>query len=108
MGKRTNPRFPVRIPVFFSGDGINGEGTVIDLSRGGEKATITSNLRVQTGTYLTLGLSLPDQAPPVRVDLGAVRWSLGMEFGVELLFMGTAGADRLERYFTSLEPVPNY
>ncbi len=49
-----------------------GEGTVIDLSKHGWKATVTSTLSVQQGTYLKLRLSLPDQAPSMDVKLAAV------------------------------------
>ena len=70
-----------------AGQAPSVEGTVIDLSEGGWKATVSSPADVQTGMILTLYFSVPTHATPIRVDLATVRWSREGEFGVEFLFM---------------------
>ncbi len=90
MERRGYSRFRVQFQLSCSGDDIAGEGTVLDISKRGWKATVvTSTLRVQQGTYLKLRLSLPDQAPPMDVDSGAVRWAQGREFGLDFHIMGS-------------------
>jgi len=81
-----------------------GEGTVIDLSKRGWKATVViSSHSVRPGTYLKLRLYLHDQAPPVDVDSAAVRWAKGQEFGLEFLIMGSEQEERLRRFLSTLE-----
>ncbi len=107
--RRGYSRFRVQFPISFSGDDIAGEGTVIDISKGGWKATVvTSTLSVQQGTYLKLRLSLPDQAPPMDVKLAAVRWAKGREFGLEFLMIGSEEEERLHRFITALETRAGY
>ncbi|MDA2911706.1 PilZ domain-containing protein [Nitrospiraceae bacterium AH_259_D15_M11_P09] len=103
MERRGYPRFRVQFPISFSGDDLAGEGTVIDISKRGWKATVTRTLSVQQGTYLKLRLSLPDQAPPMDVDSAAVRWAKGREFGIEFLIMGSEEEERLRRFVSTLE-----
>ncbi len=102
--RRGYPRFRVQFPTCFSGDDIAGEGTVIDISKRGWKATVvTSSQSVRPGTYLKLRLSRPDQAPPMDVKRAAVRWAKGREFGLEFLMIGSEAEERLHRLVTSLE-----
>ncbi len=101
---RRHPRFLVKLPMTFSGERVSGEGVVINLSKGGWGATIEGNQAVPEGMYLVLHLFLPDERPPLKVDSAAVRWSIEKEFGVELLYMGTEEADRLDRFINSLAP----
>ncbi len=88
----------------FSGEGISGEGVVVNLSKGGWGATIEGNQAVPEGVYLVFHLFLPDDRPPLKVDSAAVRRSTGKEFGVEFLYMSTEEADRLDRFINSLPP----
>ncbi len=82
---------------------MSGEGTVTDLSKRGWKATVASTQTVRRGTYLALHLSLPDQAPPMKVSSAAVRWSREGEFGVEFLFMESGEEERLDQFLQTLE-----
>ena len=88
MERRENPRFPVQFIMSFSGGAIVGEGAVSDLSKGGSKVTVVDTDEVPPGSYLTLHLSLPDQAPTLVIDMAVVRWSQGKEFGVQFLSLG--------------------
>ncbi len=85
-----------------------GEGIVIDLSKRGWKATVViSSQSVRPGTYLKLRLSLPDQAPPMDVDLAVVRWAKGREFGLEFLMIGSEQEERLHRFVDTLRQEPS-
>ena len=107
--RRGYPRFRVQFPMSFSGDDIEGEGTVIDLSKRGWKATVViSSQSVRPGTYLKLRLYLPDQAAPIDVDWAAVRWAKGQEFGLEFLMMGSEAEERLRRFVTAFETGPSH
>ncbi len=109
MERRGYPRFRVQFPISFSGDDIAGEGTVLDISKRGWKATVvTSTLSLQRGTYLKLRLSLPDQAPPMDVDLAVVRWAKGREFGLEFRMIGSEQEERLHRFVSTLETQPGH
>ncbi len=81
---------------------------MIDISKRGWKATVTSTLSVQQGTYLKLRLSLPDQATPMDVDSAAVRWARGREFGLEFLVIGSEEEARLHRFISTLEGGPTH
>ncbi len=108
MERRGYPRFRVQFPVSFSGDDLAGEGTVLDLSKRGWKATVTSTRTVRPGTYLALRLSLPDQAPPMDVDSAAVRWARGREFWLEFLMIRSEDEERLRRFVSTLEAGPSH
>ena len=103
MEQRKHLRFAIQLPIAFSGDDISGEGTVIDISKGGWHVTVASNHNVPTGTYLALRIELPDHAPPLKVELAAVRWSQGRNFGLEFLRMGDEEQARLHRFVSTLE-----
>ncbi|HET8579674.1 MAG TPA: PilZ domain-containing protein [Nitrospiraceae bacterium] len=79
-----NPtHFQVHVPMSFSGDRVAGEGTVYNLSTGGCKAE--SDTTVNTGAYLRLRLHLPDQDSSITIEVAAVRWAMGRDFGVEFI-----------------------
>ena len=96
-------RFPVAFHVSFSGDDVVGEGTAVDLSKGGVGITVVTEQTLPPGTHLKVQLCLPDDEPPLQVELASVRWAAKKVFGLQLLFMGTNESDRLDRFITSLE-----
>ena len=108
MERRRWPRVPVDFPVFYSGEGTSGEGTAVDLSKGGLGITVLSEQTVAAGGYMMARLALPDQESPLRVELAAVRWSRDRLFGLELLLMGTHESDRLDRFIRTLETGPSH
>lgn len=50
MEQRKFPRFSTKFPITFSGDGVEGEGSVCNLSTGG--CAVESPATVQKGNYL--------------------------------------------------------
>ncbi len=100
------PRLRVRCPITFSGDYDFGEGTVINISdRGGRVKS--HKARVPKGTHLTLQVSLPNHEAAMKVDLAAVQWSRGLEFGLVFLQMQAEESLRLRRFLDTLHARPS-
>jgi len=78
-----------------------GQGTVRDVSMGGWK--VNTDQPVQRGHYFALRVLLPDSAVSMKVDLAAVGWSEGREFGVELITIWSQELARLCHYLSEPE-----
>jgi hypothetical protein len=86
----------VRLPCrffFFGQDDFEGEGTVVDISTSGCKAS--SSVALQIGMLLKLSLFLPDHKWPLRVDEAIVRWVNGQDVGIEFTSIRPAQQERL-------------
>ena len=83
MSKRTYSRVAVHRRVEFQHAGGKGEGMLLDLSLRG--CRIKGLFSGPSGTRLRLQLWLPDQAHPVKVERGTVRWVQDDQFGVSFL-----------------------
>ncbi|MFQ5992618.1 MAG: PilZ domain-containing protein [Nitrospiraceae bacterium] len=105
MELRQNPRFPLLCPISFAGDNITGTGTVMNVSLGGWK--IVGNQDVPQGAYLEMRVGLPDNDPPMKVELAVVRWSKGREFGAEYLRMDADQKKRLRQFVQTLQGGPS-
>ena len=92
---RQFPRFTVQYKVSFSGEGIQGEGEVYNLSLGG--CAVESETSVPKGEYLQLRIQLPTLPTPISVPLGAVRWAIRREFGVEFIRLPHEDQERLRQ-----------
>ncbi len=101
MDKRQASRFKVHLPIAFLGYNLTGEGIVGNLSM--EGCAVESDQKVQRMHYYALSVSLPDQAVPMKVDLAAVRWSSGREFGLEFLRMEPEVQARLRGFVSTLD-----
>ena len=100
------PRLRVRCPITFSGDYIFGEGTVINISDRGWRVK-SHKTRVPKGAHLTLQVSLLNHEAPMKVDLAAVQWSRGLEFGLVFLQMQAEESLRLRRFLDTLHTRPS-
>jgi hypothetical protein len=78
---------------FFGQDDFEGEGTVLDISTSGCRAS--SSVALQIGGVLKLSLFLPDHKWPLRVDEAIVRWVNGQQFGLEFSSIRLAQRERL-------------
>lgn len=85
----------VEVPVSFAGDGLDGHGLSQDISAGG--CRIQSTAKVEPGRYLRVSLS-PAEAPMMQIDLAAVRWVQGQQFGLEFLYMHPEEYERLLQF----------
>jgi len=104
MDRRKSTHFQVHLPMSFSGDRVAGEGTVYNLSTGGCKAE--SDTVVNTDTYLRVRLYLPDQDSSITIEVAAVRWAMGRDFGVEFISLPADDQERLRQFLQTLESSP--
>lgn len=102
MDKRKHVRLPVDHIVTFTGDTLEGEGQLVNLSI--EGAEIDSSVPISKGDYLQLRLYLPDDNLALQVDVAPVRWSKEGKFGVEFISMTEQAQGRLRQYLTTLSP----
>jgi Tfp pilus assembly protein PilZ len=102
--QRGGDRIPLSFGLMYSGlddsDVIMGDGTVVDLSRGG--LGIRGNQPVKAGMELTLFLYLPDKEDPLFIVQTQVAWVHGHRFGVQLQHMTAREEHRLHRFLQSL------
>ena len=85
------------------------QGMLIDVSQQGWRARGT--VPVLAGTVLSFRIVLADDAQSIFVDEAVVRWSDGLEFGVELIRISPESAEVLSDYLSAhypMEPTPSY
>jgi PilZ domain len=87
MQERGRPRIEVNYPVLLSGEGIEGTGTVTNLTiTGGE---IESDLPAPIGAHFRVRIQLSGARNPI--DIATVRWQRVNRFGLEFVrFEGSA------------------
>ena len=83
MELRRAPRIAMQGDISMSGDDGTSQGTLINLSTGG--CAVESETLFQKGDYLGVSVHISDHEPPVEVELAAVRWSSGREYGLEFI-----------------------
>lgn len=103
MDRRAYPRFPMELPVTFEADAWTAEGKSRNLSAGGCHVQSTATLAV--GTYLRVKL-YHTHNDVMDIDLAAVRWVRGSEFGLEFLYMHPEEYDRLLTFAPPFHPEP--
>jgi PilZ domain len=96
---RSFRRFPVRCRAYYAHDNERGTGTVWNLSLTGWR--VDGTLTVRPGTVLSLWIIPPNNAPTVFVDRATVRWSRGLEFGMETTAIQDQEAARLKHLVES-------
>lgn len=101
--QRRGDRIPLSFGLMYSGldgsDVIMGDGTVVDMSRGG--LGVRGNQPVKVGMDLTLFLYLPDKEDPLFVVQTQVAWVQGHRFGVQLQHMPVREEHRLHLFLRS-------
>jgi len=95
IDQREYERIPVRFAASFSGDGVKGEGTLIELSMGG--CSLQTDEGVMPGELLQLSFKPSEQDPPFGVDTAVVRSARGTLRGVEFLRLQPAQKDALRQ-----------
>jgi hypothetical protein len=98
MIPRYNERLPLRCPVVFAGTAYIGEGHVLNLTTPG--CLIDSPCTVPQGDYVQLKMVLPGLPAALYVEVAAVRWREGTQFGVEFIQMSQADQGRLKLFLT--------
>ena len=79
-----------------------GEGILLDLSRQGWRARGTPP--VAKGTALAVYVYFSDLAQPIMVDEAVVRWTDGLEFGVEVTRITPEAASKFSDYLSIHHP----
>ncbi|MDF2459195.1 MAG: hypothetical protein K0S79_1611 [Nitrospira sp.] len=106
---REGKRHSVRCPIEYDAGPHRAMGMLIDVSRRGWRATGPSP--VLAGTTLSMRVFFPDAAQSVFIEEAVVRWSDGLEFGVELTQISPEDAQVLSDYLSihyPLEPSPSF
>ena len=80
-------------------DRVRG-GTILDLSVPG--CLLATSLPLHKGQSVRLDIYLSHH-PPLRIDLGVVRWAANGEAGIEFIRMPDADAARLRWYAGEVE-----
>ena len=100
MERRGISRAPVSFGLMYSGitedNVLMGDGTVVDLSKGG--LGIRGNHPVPLGMELTLFLYVPDSEDPLFVLEAIVAWENGRQFGVEFKKLSLREKNRLHSF----------
>ena len=100
MEPRKHPRYTTKLPVLFSGDQTQGQGTVFNISVGG--CAVQSKAAVARGAYLKLDMEVPGVDSPIVVELAPVRWTSNGNFGMEFIRMDEESQTHLRRYVSTL------
>lgn len=93
MTERKANRLKAKLRVFFSGDGIEGEGTVLDLSKSGCRVDCESE--IVKDTDVAAWIYSPDFEWPLKIERAVVRWAFPDMFGLEFLEIRPAQKERL-------------
>ena len=101
MQRRKYLRILVEFRSTFSGEQIEGQGRLMDLSLGG--CRITSDVTVATGTALELRVFVPDTDRPLRIDQARVRWARGHAWGAEFIHLEAEDLARLRQLVKDLQ-----
>ncbi len=105
MENRKGRRYRVLCPISFLGEHTAGEGIMLNLSKQG--CSVGTGKNVQERTCLTVHVSLPGEALPIKVDVAVVRWAMEPACGLEFLRMQPEDQERLWRFVSTLETSPS-
>ena len=91
-------------------DKTRHEGMLVDMSQRGWRAQ--GRRPVTKGTVMTVEILCSDHAQRITIEEAVVRWTDGLEFGVEVTRISPDSAARLSEYLTLLcppeKPAPVY
>ncbi len=94
--ERNAPRIRLGCRLFFSNeDHVDGEATIIDVSKSGCAAE--SETTLEAGMILKLSIFLPDYGWQLEIDRALVRWVRGQIFGMEFQTLRPVQRERLRR-----------
>ena len=91
--RRRRPRVPLHYPVQLHSDDNLGAGILLNLSPTG--CQVRTTLKLEPGSYLAVGISVPQHGQPLAVELSIVRWHENGRYGLEFLRYGQGERDRL-------------
>ncbi len=104
--RREYVRIPIRLPVAFSGEQVQGQGTVVNLSMRG--CALETNAPPHSGEVLCLRLDALNGIPRIEIEAAVVRSIVRNEVGLEVLRIQEAEREKLRQVIETLlqAPVP--
>lgn len=102
--RRRYPRYPIRWPVAFEGDLLEGHGEVANISLLG--CAIDCKTVLNEGRYLSMSMELPHEDMRLKIELAVVRWVSGNRSGIEFIKIAPKHQQRLQDVIRFLEMVP--
>ena len=106
---RTGVRIEVRYRAIFSGDRIDGEGLVTDLSTDGARLTSARPIAAGTAVWLHVCLLVANPAlltyqhVAIEIESAVVRWSNGQDTGLRFAQISKRNQDLLHRLLRDKE-----
>lgn len=91
--ERKTPRFHTRVRIFFTAGDSEGEGVVLDLSKGG--CRVQCEHGVAPGAEIEAQIFFPDYEWPLKIKRAVARWATEDMFGMEFLELLPAQLSRL-------------
>jgi len=102
------PRYSTRYSVDWRIDYTVGDqsfqGSLVDMSRKGWRARGTQD--IAKGTSMTVHAHFAGVTQPILIDEAIVRWTDGVEFGLELTRINPEAAATLSRYLATHHLAP--
>ena len=93
MQERKTIRLKAKLRIFFSGGGVEGEGTVLDLSKSGCRVDCESE--IVKDAVVAAWIYSPDHDWPLKIERAVVRWVSPKVFGLEFVEILPAQRERL-------------
>ena len=100
MDTRYSRRKPTTGTVTLCSEDLVRSGTILDLSVPG--CLLATSLPLHKGQTVRMDIYLSHH-PPMRIDLGVVRWAADGEAGIEFIRMPDEDAARLRWYAGEVE-----
>lgn len=94
LDRRQYTRLKRKFPITFSGEGIAGDGTLVDISMAG--CGFTTGTDLPTGMVMRVRLQIADDIPAVAVDAAVVRHTRQRAHGVEFIQWQERERERLQ------------
>jgi hypothetical protein len=98
--RRGYSRMERELPITFSGEGIAGAATLLDISMGG--CAFAGGADLPTGMIMRLGLQIAGDIPPVTIDAAVVRYTRKRTTGVEFIRWQERERERLQLFITGM------
>ncbi len=94
---RVHDRSDTDFRAFFTdGQYVEGEGTVLDISKSGCRVQCPCELK--QGATVEVWLFMPNYEWPLRIEQALVRWKDGEEFGLQFLSLRPSQRERLRQF----------
>ena len=104
MKPRRVQRFSVQLPAMLRGDGLERQGTIVNVSVDG--CAVITDAPVPVGSYVRIGVQPTAQESPLEIELAAVRWRDGSRIGCEFIKVQPPMKSRLAEFVRLLEVPP--